>query len=144
MKNYTIAALISSFLGWLVATVFYGIGYFFLERIQAWEAVKIVAPVTLIISLLANILFLQLPRYFIKKLFPTNSRLAFALAYSTLAFLTLKLTFGSAFGYNPVEQLATFNPVINGFILGFVFRSIWKPNRETALDNPANPPKQNE
>jgi len=144
MKNYTLAALISSFLGWLVATIFYGVGYFFLERVQAWEAVKIVAPITLIISLLANIFFLQIPRYFIKKLFLTNRRLVFGTAYSILAFLTLQLTFGGAFGYNPVEQLAAFNPIINGFILGYVFRSIWQPNQLAPQSNSTNLAKQDD
>jgi len=127
MKNYTLAALASSTLGWLVATAFYSIGYFLLQKNQAWEAIKIIAPITFIISLLANVTFLQIPRYFVKKAFFRSSRLAFGVGYSFLAYLTLQLTFGSAFGYNPVEQLATFNPVINGVVLGFTFHSIWKP-----------------
>ena len=127
MRSYTLAALLSSISGWLAATAFYSVGYFLLERNQVWEAIKIIAPVTLIISLLANIFFLQLPRYFIKRVFFKYSRLAFGIAYSFLAYITLQLIAGSAFGYNPVEQLATFNPVINGFVLGFMFRSIWKP-----------------
>ncbi|MGI4872805.1 MAG: hypothetical protein ACRYFX_16730 [Janthinobacterium lividum] len=131
MKNYTLAALISSASGWGIATVFYSIGYFLLNRIQAWEAIKIIAPLTFLISLLANIFFLQIPRYFIKKLFFKYSRLAFGLGYSVLAYLTLRLTFGNAFGYNPVEQLATFNPIINGFVLGFTFHSVWKPIHPT-------------
>ncbi|MBO2009019.1 hypothetical protein [Hymenobacter negativus] len=130
MKNYTLAALVSSLLGWIIATIIYGIGYFLLDKNQALVAIKIIGPITLIISLLANIVFLQAPRSFIKQLFLTNSRLVFGLAYAVIAFFTLKLAFGGAFGgYNPIEQLATFNPIINGFSLGFLFRSIWIPNQ---------------
>ena len=127
MKNYTLAALFSSLLGWAIAMLFYGIGYFLLNSNQALVAVKIFAPITLIISLFANVLFLQIPRYFIKKLFFANSRLAFGLSYALLAFCTGKLISGGAFGYNPIEQLANFSPIINGFALGFIFRSIWIP-----------------
>ena len=138
------AALVSSLFGWLVATIIYGLGYFLLNRNQAWIAVEIVAPITLIISLLANVAFLQLPRYFIKKAFFRSSRLVFGIGYSFLAYLTLQLTFGRAFGYNPVEQLAILNPVINGFVLGFVFRSIWNPNQMTSQNKPADDADRND
>ncbi|WP_157541838.1 hypothetical protein [Hymenobacter aerophilus] len=64
MKNYTLAAIYASMAGWLVATAVYATGYLILDERQALEAVRIVAPITLIISILANVFLVQLPRYF--------------------------------------------------------------------------------
>ncbi|WP_157887013.1 hypothetical protein [Hymenobacter sp. PAMC 26628] len=128
MRSYTLAALVSSLTGWLVAIIVYGLGYFLLDRNQALAALTIVGIYTLIISLIANMLLVQVPRYFIKKAVRMLNRATFALFYSLLAVIIFNILFGRQFGRNPVEQLTYLNAATNGFVLGFVFHSVWKPN----------------
>ncbi|WP_143069775.1 hypothetical protein [Hymenobacter actinosclerus] len=127
MRNYTLAAIYASTAGWLVATAVYAAGHFFLRESQTLEAIQILTPITLVISALANIFLVQLPRYFVKKAFFKFGRLGFALIYSLCAYVVFSLLFGRSFGLNPIEQLTYLNAATNGFVLGWVFYTLWKP-----------------
>ncbi|GAC1368687.1 MAG: hypothetical protein NVS3B25_11200 [Hymenobacter sp.] len=107
--------------------VVYIIAYLILGIEQPVVGISIVAIATAVISFLANLVLVQLPRYLIEKAVLGLSKWVFAISYSILAVLCLSLFFKFHFDNNAVEKMMYLNAATNGFVFGFAFYSALRP-----------------
>jgi hypothetical protein len=140
MKNYTLAALISAFAGWLAASVFLWIGIHFIEGgiTGASMATAFVIYTSLFYSLFINLFFIQIPRTLIKRVFTEFNRAQFiftVLIFGTFIFvLPISFLFGWLDGgFEPFDILLLANALVNSIVFGITFTLLYKPAKPEHL-----------
>jgi hypothetical protein len=92
VKSYSLAAFVSVIVGWAVATIFYG--SYSLLAFGSFKGgdTKVIGFWSLLFSIVANLLTIQVPRSYVKRISFAVGNLQFALissAYGLLAFTLL-------------------------------------------------------
>ncbi len=99
------------------------------ERFDYFSDFVFLTIYTLGFSLFVNVLFIQLPKSYIKKLVFGSSIWRFALFSCVYGLAIFTLLIG--YYYVNSNPLLFINAASNGFIYGLVFYSIWKPIQAT-------------
>jgi hypothetical protein len=129
MKDYSLAALTAFFCGWLVQTVAFALYlHAHADGFSIRKDLLFGAVAFWLFSLAANAIFIQLPRFYIKKLAIQVSSVSFALLSAFYGLTIFALTIGLMAGGSFKQSLPVYvGAVINGFVYGLVFHILWKP-----------------
>ena len=129
MKDYSLAALIAFFCGWLVQTAAFALYlHAHSDGFSIGKDLLFGAVAFWLFSLAANAVFIQLPGFYIKKLATRVSTVSFALLSAFYGLTIFALTIGLIAGGSFRQLLPIYaGAVINGFVYGLVFHILWKP-----------------
>jgi hypothetical protein len=127
--SYTKAAFYSVFIGWLVSSIVYNllalivIGSF---DFKVWAI--FFGPSSLLFSILANLIFIQIPKKRVEKIYLQTDWVAFSTASMLYGTAIYALTIGIVlhkFVYGSHLVLFFLQAVINGYVYGLVFYKTW-------------------
>ena len=131
MKSYFLASACAFIAGWFAQTIAFAIYLivgssvfrtatnFFSGAVAFW-----------MFSLVANLLFIQLPRTYIKKLFFKTNTILFSSLLAVYGLAIFGLTLGLLTRSSMGETIPLYTAsLINGFVFGLTFHSLWKPTQ---------------
>ncbi|WP_151088985.1 hypothetical protein [Hymenobacter baengnokdamensis] len=129
MRDYSLSALVALFIGWLAQTIACALYLKAHSKGFGIASDLLFGGVTFwFFSLAANVIFIQLPDFYIKKVIVRTNVVLFAFLSAVYGAVIYGLTIGLMSNSSFTESLPLYvGAVINGFVFGLALHLIWKP-----------------
>ena len=129
MRDYSLAALVAFGIGWLAQTV--ALAFYLQAHSKGFSIgsdLLFGAVAFWLFSLAANVVFIQLPGVYIKRVLVRTNVVLFAFLSAVYAAIIFGLTLGLMSNSSFTESLPLYaGAVINGFVFGLALHLTWSP-----------------